>query len=52
MTILSKVNYMATAQLCVAGKQPFRIKFGMTGVLSPTLKNGFGSFVSFVKMNK
>ena len=45
MTILSKVNYMATAQLCVARKQP-------VGVLSPTLKNGFGSFVSFVKMNK
>ena len=29
-----------------AGKQPFRIKFGMTGVLPITLKNGFVGFVT------
>ena len=35
-----------------AGKQPFRIKFGMTGMLSITLKNGFVGFVGFVTKQK
>jgi len=39
---------VATAQPCVAGKQPFRIKFGMTGVLSPFLSKSFVGFVGFV----
>ena len=34
----SKEKRVATAQPCVAGKQPFRIKFGMKGVLPPAMK--------------
>ncbi len=31
-----------------AGKQPFRIKFGMRGVLSVTQEKGFEGFTGFV----
>ena len=41
----SRENRMATAQPCVAGKQP-------VGVLSPTQKKGFEGFAGFVKKNR
>ena len=44
----SKDKKMAARNRVAAVKQPFRIKFGMTGVLPPTSKKGFEGFVSFV----
>ena len=35
-----------------AGKQPFRIKFGMRGALPITQKKGFVGFIGFVTKQK